>query len=70
MYLLLCCDDVLFKYHQTSNLHPADTIEYILSKQTTQNWILGNVDFTDLYSYKWENENLYNALMSIVKLIH
>ncbi len=60
-------DDVLFKYHQTSNLRPADTIEYILSKQTTQNWILGNVDFTDLYSYKWENENLYNALMSIVK---
>lgn len=60
-------DDVLFKYHQTTNLLPADTIEYILSKQTTQNWILGNVDFTDLYSYKWENENLYNALMSIVK---
>jgi len=60
-------DDVLFKYHQTSNLRPADTIEYILGKQTTQNWILGNVDFTDLYSYKWENENLFNALMSIVK---
>ena len=43
-------DDVLFKYHQTSNLHPADTIEYILSEQTIQNWILGDVDFTDLYS--------------------
>jgi len=60
-------DDILFQYHQTTNLSPADTVSFILSKQTTIRWQLGTVDFTDLYSYKWENENLLSGLFSIPK---
>lgn len=60
-------DDILFQYHQASNLSPANTLAYILSKQTTQRWAVGTVDFTALYEYKWENENLLSALFSIPK---
>jgi phage minor structural protein len=56
-------DDVLFQYHQTNNLSPANTLNYILSKQTL--WELGTVDFTELFSYKWENENLLSAIFSV-----
>lgn len=60
-------DDVLFKYHQTTNLNPSQTIQYLLSKQTIQHWQLGKVDFTEAFSYKWENELLINAILSITK---
>jgi phage minor structural protein len=39
-------DDILFQYHQTSNLSPANTLAYILSKQTTQRWAVGTVNLT------------------------
>lgn len=58
-------DDVMFQYHQTDNITPVDTINYILNKQTTKLWVLGAIDFIDLYSYKWENENLLAALFSV-----
>ena len=58
-------DDVLFQYHQTDNLSPANTISYILGKQTNVLWQLGTVDFTDLFGYKWENENLLSAIYSV-----
>jgi len=60
-------DDVLFQYHQLTNQSPSNVISYILSKQTVQRWQLGTVDFTALYSYKWENENLASAIASVTK---
>ena len=58
-------DDLIFQYYQTSNLSPKDTISDILSFQSNVRWQVGDIDFTDLFSYKWENENLLSALFSI-----
>jgi len=58
-------DDVLFQYHQTTNLTTRDTLQYILDKQSTPRWRLGTVEFTRYFSYKWENENLLSALFSV-----
>jgi phage minor structural protein len=59
-------DSVLFRYHQNTNLSTRDNIEYILSKQNTQHWILGDCEFEYYYSYKWESENgLLAPLFSI-----
>jgi phage minor structural protein len=59
-------DDIMFKYHQATET-PKNTINYILGKQSTERWKVGTVDFTTVYSYKWENENLFNALFGIAK---
>jgi phage minor structural protein len=60
-------DDLLFQYHQTTNLSPTDTIQYILDEQSIERWVIGTIEFTDLYSYSWENVNLLSALFSIPK---
>jgi phage minor structural protein len=61
-------DDVLFDYHQNTNLTTRDNIEYILAQQSTQNWRLGTCDFTRYFSYKWEDENgLLGPLFSIAE---
>lgn len=54
--------------HQTDNQTIAYNIEYLLSFQTEQNWVLGQCDFEYLFSYKFENVNgIYNALKSLTK---
>lgn len=58
-------DDVLFQYHQVDGLTPEGTLNYILEKQTSNRWQIGTVDFVECYSYKWENENLLSALLSV-----
>lgn len=58
-------DDVLFLYHQNDHLTTAENIQYVLDRQTTKHWKLGQVDFTRYFSYKWENSNLLSALFSI-----
>jgi phage minor structural protein len=59
-------DSVLFRYHQTTNWTTRQNIEYILSKQNTQHWVLGECAFTRYFSYKFENENgLLAPLFSI-----
>jgi phage minor structural protein len=59
-------DDVLFSYHQTVNWTTEQNIQYILDQQTEQRWILGDVEFTRYFSYKFENENgLLAPLLSI-----
>jgi phage minor structural protein len=59
-------DSVLFRYHQNTNLSTRDNIEYILSKQDVQHWVLGDCEFNYFYSYKWESENgLLAPLFSI-----
>jgi len=61
-------DDVLFRYHQTTNQTTRYNIEYILSKQTTKHWVLGECVFEKYFAYKWENENgLLGAIHSIAE---
>ena len=61
------CDNVLFGAHTYggTGTHTRDAINYILSKQSTQNWVLQDCDFDYAYEYNWEQENLLNALYSI-----
>lgn len=61
-------NDVLFKYHQRSNLTTEENIEYILSRQSTKHWRLGVCSITRYFHYKWENENgLLGPLFSIAE---
>ncbi len=61
-------NDVLFRYHQRSNLTTRENIEYVLARQTTKHWRLGDCDFTRYFHYKWENENgLLGPLFSIAE---
>jgi len=62
-------DDVLFQYHQVGNIgiNTGQSIRYVIDRQTTRNWHLGQCDFTRQFEYKWENENLLSALFSIPK---
>lgn len=61
-------NDVMFKYHQTSNHTTIYNIDYVLARQTTKHWRRGNVDFVRYFHYKWENENgLLGPLFSIPK---
>ena len=63
------CDNVMFGSHNVggSGMHTADVIRWILSKQSTQNWVLDECDFDRQFEYLWEQENLLNALYSIPK---
>ncbi|MGD7051412.1 phage tail spike protein [Sutcliffiella horikoshii] len=61
-------DDVLFRYHQTTNWTTRQNIEYILSQQSTVHWVLGDCEFTRYFHYSYENENgLAGPLFSIPK---
>lgn len=62
-------NDVLFQYHQIGNLgvYTKDVLEYVLSKQTTKHWQLGEVEFNHQFEYNWENDSLLAALFSIPK---
>lgn len=59
--------DVLFKYHQYggSGVKTADVLNYILARQTKQNWKLGACDFTRYFEYNWENSTLLAALFAV-----
>jgi phage minor structural protein len=61
-------DDVLFRYHQRTNLTTAQNIQYILDQQETTHWVLGTCEFTRYFHYKYENENgLLGPLFAIPK---
>src|SRR5690606_2906769 len=61
-------NDVLFRYHQRTNLSTRANIEYILARQSTKHWRLGDCDFERYFHYKWENENgLLGPLFSIAE---
>lgn len=59
--------DVLFKYHQCggSGVKTADVLNYVLARQTVQNWKLGACDFTRYFEYNWENSTLLAALFAV-----
>lgn len=60
-------DDVLFGYHEIGGyeITTRQVMEYILARQTEKRWQLGDCDFQDEYAYKFENETLLSALMSL-----
>lgn len=64
------CDNVLFGAHTYGGrgTHTREVIEYILSKQAVQNWVLKDCDFDRQFEYNWEQENLLNALYSVPKV--
>ena len=43
-------------------------INWLLSQQPTQNWILDRCDFDYAYEYGWEQETILNALYSIPRV--
>ncbi|WMJ83412.1 phage tail spike protein [Oscillospiraceae bacterium LTW-04] len=63
--LAVLMDDVLFGWHELGNMATPQIMRYVLDRQVVTRWQLGRCDFTDLYQYAWENENLLSALLSI-----
>jgi len=61
-------DDPLFKLHELLSMTTTQVIQYILSKQTVSRWQLGTCGFNRGFDYKYENDNLLNALFSVPKL--
>ncbi len=66
--LALLIDNVLFGEHIVGNkgYYTKDVIKYVLSKQITKNWVLGECDFNFEYEYSWSCETLLSAIFSIV----
>lgn len=62
-------DDLMVGYHEVGNtgIFTADSIAYILSKQTETRWVLKDCDYANQFLYGWQNENLLSALLSIVQ---
>lgn len=62
-------DDILFQYHTIGNLgiYTSDVLSYILARQSTVRWKLGDIQFARQFEYNWENENLLGALFSVPK---
>ncbi|WP_071460743.1 phage tail spike protein [Bacillus massilinigeriensis] len=61
-------DNVLFRYHETTNLPTSEVIQFLLEKQTVKHWRLGHCDFKRYFSYSWENESgLLAPLFSIAE---
>jgi phage minor structural protein len=63
------CDDIMFGsfIYGGMGVPTRETITWILSKQKTANWRLGQCAFARQFEYNWEQENLLNALYSIPK---
>lgn len=64
-------DDVLFGYHEVGGegITTRQVIQYILDCQTVKRWVLGAVDFSDEYQYKFENVSLLSALLSLGEVL-
>lgn len=60
-------DELLFGITQYGGgaIKTSSVITYLLNKQKTKNWTLGECDFSRKFEYLWEQENILNALYSI-----
>lgn len=60
-------NDVLFQYHQCggTGIRTAAVLNYILSRQTVKNWVLGSCGFARQFEYNWENSTLLSALFAV-----
>ena len=67
--LSVLLDDLMVGYHEVGNtgVFTAESINYILSKQSEQRWVLKECDYEHQFLYGWQNENLLSALLSIVQ---
>lgn len=64
-------DDILFGYHEIGggSIRTDDVIRYILNKQETIRWQLGQCDFSNRFMYKFENATLLGALLSLGQVL-
>ncbi len=60
-------DDTVFGYFEIggTGIKTAQVIRSILAQQSTQRWQLGDCDFADEYVYKFENDPLLKAILSL-----
>ena len=60
-------DDVIFQYDQIggANTKTFQVLQYLLGKQNTQNWVMGECDFARKFEYNFENDNLLAAVFSV-----
>lgn len=60
-------DDVIFQYDQIggANTKTYQVLQYLLGKQTTQNWVMSECDFERKFEYNFENDNLLAAVFSV-----
>ena len=58
-------DRTLFQNHQLDNLTTTQVLRYLLDRQYTRQWQLGDCDFSSRFSYHWENTNTLAALFSV-----
>ena len=67
--IAVLCDNVMFGAVQYggTDISTVETINYILSRQDEQRWVLDECDFDFEFEYNWEQENLLNALYSVPK---
>lgn len=63
------CDSVMFGSFQYggASVHTRATINWLLSQQKQQDWVLDVCEFDRKFEYLWEQENILNALYSIPK---
>lgn len=67
--IAVLCDNVMFGsyVYGGTDVKTAEVINWILSKQAEQNWVLGQCDWDLEFEYNWEQENLLNALYAVPK---
>lgn len=60
-------DDLLFGYHEIggTGVYTADVMRWILSHQTVRRWQFGACEFNAQFQYKFENNDLLTALLSL-----
>lgn len=60
-------NNVLFRHHQVGSAvtKTRQVLEYILAQQSVQNWVLGDCDFEHEFGYDFENQTLFEALLSV-----
>jgi phage minor structural protein len=60
-------DDVIFQYDQIggATTKTYQVLQYLLGKQTTQNWVMSECDFERKFEYNFENDNLLAAVFSV-----
>ncbi|MFV0440529.1 MAG: phage tail spike protein [Lachnospirales bacterium] len=63
-------DEVLFGYHyyERNKQNTKTLINSLLSKQKTKHWTIGNIDFTESFGYRFENESLLSAIFSLPRI--
>ncbi|MCL2563154.1 MAG: phage tail protein [Oscillospiraceae bacterium] len=63
----LLIDDILEGDHRVGNIGTwtRESIQYVLDRQLTENWVLGDCEFDRQFEYEWTDETLLSAILSI-----